>query len=146
LRRSADGDFFKLMFRGDALNAVCAADTIAIFHALEGHLPDNLETAARLAILRYVWRIFDLVADGEFWLRHSALCNEHLLIPSARQQDYSQTNLLPLSAAALLPAVSKGFGTELIERELKSTFGARVFFDYAPAGIEVKISIPIERT
>jgi two-component sensor histidine kinase len=38
----------------------------------------------------------------------------------------------------------KGFGTELIERELKSTLGARVTFDYAPAGIEVQISIPYE--
>src|SRR5262245_10558557 len=44
------------------------------------------------------------------------------------------------------PKVSKparrGFGTELIERELKSTLGGRVTFDYAPAGIEVQISIP----
>jgi two-component system CheB/CheR fusion protein len=38
----------------------------------------------------------------------------------------------------------KGFGTELIERELKSTLGATVTFDYAPAGIEVQISIPYE--
>jgi two-component system CheB/CheR fusion protein len=38
----------------------------------------------------------------------------------------------------------KGFGTELIERELKSALGARVMFDYAPEGIEVQISIPYE--
>ena len=38
----------------------------------------------------------------------------------------------------------KGFGTELIERELKLTLGARVTFDYAPEGIEVQISIPYE--
>jgi two-component system CheB/CheR fusion protein len=38
----------------------------------------------------------------------------------------------------------KGFGTELIERELKSALGARVTFDYAPEGIEVRISIPYE--
>src|SRR5262249_53158861 len=38
----------------------------------------------------------------------------------------------------------RGFGTELIERELKSTLGARVTFDYAPEGIEVQISIPYE--
>ena len=46
------------------------------------------------------------------------------------------------------PKVSKpagrGFGTELIERELKSTLGGRVTFDYAPAGIEVQMSIPYE--
>jgi two-component system CheB/CheR fusion protein len=38
----------------------------------------------------------------------------------------------------------KGFGTELIERELKSALGARVAFDYAPEGIVVQISIPFE--
>jgi two-component system CheB/CheR fusion protein len=38
----------------------------------------------------------------------------------------------------------KGFGTELIERELKSTLGAKVTFDYAPAGVEVQISIPYD--
>jgi two-component system CheB/CheR fusion protein len=35
-----------------------------------------------------------------------------------------------------------GFGTELIERELKSTLGANVTFDYAPEGLKVEISIP----
>jgi two-component system CheB/CheR fusion protein len=38
----------------------------------------------------------------------------------------------------------RGFGTELIERELKSRLGGRVTFDYAPEGIEVQISIPYE--
>ena len=38
----------------------------------------------------------------------------------------------------------KGFGTELIERELKSALGAKVSFDYAPEGIEVQITIPPE--
>ncbi len=38
----------------------------------------------------------------------------------------------------------KGFGTELIERELKSALDASVTFDYAPKGIEVQISIPFE--
>ena len=38
----------------------------------------------------------------------------------------------------------KGFGTELIERELKSALGAKVAFDYAPEGIEVRITIPPE--
>jgi two-component system CheB/CheR fusion protein len=38
----------------------------------------------------------------------------------------------------------KGFGTELIERELKSHLGARVTFDYAPEGVEVRISIPYD--
>jgi two-component system, chemotaxis family, CheB/CheR fusion protein len=37
-----------------------------------------------------------------------------------------------------------GFGTELIQRELKSTLGAKVTFDYAPKGLEVHISIPYE--
>jgi len=38
----------------------------------------------------------------------------------------------------------KGFGTELIERELKSALGGRVTFDYAPEGIEVQLSIPYD--
>src|SRR5262245_50323904 len=38
----------------------------------------------------------------------------------------------------------KGFGTELIERELKSTLGGRVTFDYAPEGVEVQLSIPYD--
>ena len=38
----------------------------------------------------------------------------------------------------------KGFGTELVERELKSALGARVSFDYDPSGIEVRMSIPFE--
>jgi two-component system, chemotaxis family, CheB/CheR fusion protein len=38
----------------------------------------------------------------------------------------------------------RGFGTELIERELKSTLGAKVKFDYAPQGLEVEISIPYD--
>jgi two-component system CheB/CheR fusion protein len=36
----------------------------------------------------------------------------------------------------------RGFGTELIERELKSVLGASVAFDYSPHGIEVRISAP----
>jgi len=38
----------------------------------------------------------------------------------------------------------KGFGTDLIERELKSALGGRVTFDYAPAGVEVQLSIPYD--
>ncbi len=37
-----------------------------------------------------------------------------------------------------------GFGTVLIERELKSALGAGVAFDYAPQGLGVKISIPFD--
>jgi two-component system, chemotaxis family, CheB/CheR fusion protein len=37
-----------------------------------------------------------------------------------------------------------GFGTELIERELKSALGAKVTFDYAAEGLEVQISIPYD--
>jgi two-component system, chemotaxis family, CheB/CheR fusion protein len=36
----------------------------------------------------------------------------------------------------------RGFGTELIERELKSTLDAKVRFNYAPEGLEVEIVIP----
>jgi len=36
----------------------------------------------------------------------------------------------------------RGFGTELIERELKSVLGASVTFDYGPQGVEVQISAP----
>ncbi len=38
----------------------------------------------------------------------------------------------------------KGFGTELIERELKSALGAKVTFDYAPEGVGIQISIPLD--
>ncbi|HET7847975.1 MAG TPA: CheR family methyltransferase [Pseudolabrys sp.] len=38
----------------------------------------------------------------------------------------------------------KGFGTELIERELKSVLRGRATFEYGEAGIEVRISIPVE--
>jgi two-component system, chemotaxis family, CheB/CheR fusion protein len=38
----------------------------------------------------------------------------------------------------------RGFGTELIERELISALGAKVAFDYAPTGLTVEISIPYE--
>jgi two-component system CheB/CheR fusion protein len=38
----------------------------------------------------------------------------------------------------------KGFGTGLIERELKSALGARVSFDFDPKGIEIRISIPYD--
>jgi two-component system CheB/CheR fusion protein len=36
----------------------------------------------------------------------------------------------------------RGFGTELIERELKSVLGASVTFDYGPQGVEVRIAAP----
>jgi len=38
----------------------------------------------------------------------------------------------------------RGFGTELIERELKSALGGRVTFDYAPEGVDVQLSIPYD--
>jgi two-component system CheB/CheR fusion protein len=38
----------------------------------------------------------------------------------------------------------RGFGTELIERELKSVLGGRVTFDYAPEGVDVQLSIPYD--
>jgi len=49
---------------------------------------------------------------------------------------------LERDGAKVKKPVRKGFGTDLIERELKSTLGGRVTFDYAPEGIEVQISIP----
>jgi two-component sensor histidine kinase len=39
---------------------------------------------------------------------------------------------------------SKGFGLELVERELKSALGAAADFTYGPQGLSVKISIPTE--
>jgi two-component system CheB/CheR fusion protein len=38
----------------------------------------------------------------------------------------------------------KGFGTELIERELKSALAGTVKFDYEPRGLKVRISIPAD--
>jgi two-component system, chemotaxis family, CheB/CheR fusion protein len=49
---------------------------------------------------------------------------------------------LERDGAKVLKPERNGFGTELIERELKSALAARVTFDYAPQGVEVQISIP----
>jgi len=37
----------------------------------------------------------------------------------------------------------KGFGTELIEREVSGTFGGEAVFDYASRGLVVRISVPL---
>jgi len=38
----------------------------------------------------------------------------------------------------------KGFGTELIEREVSGTLGGTAAFDYAPGGLQVRISMPVD--
>jgi two-component system CheB/CheR fusion protein len=38
----------------------------------------------------------------------------------------------------------KGFGTELIEREVSGTLGGKAAFDYAADGLKVRISIPLD--
>jgi two-component system CheB/CheR fusion protein len=53
-------------------------------------------------------------------------------------------NWLERDGARVAKPKHKGFGTELIERELKSHLGGRVTFDYAPEGVEVRISIPYD--
>ena len=46
------------------------------------------------------------------------------------------------------PAVKKskhrGFGTELIEREVAGTLGGEATFDYAAKGLQVRISMPLD--
>ena len=43
------------------------------------------------------------------------------------------------------PSGRRGFGTELIERQIKSALDGEVRFDYRPEGIVVRISIPYEK-
>jgi two-component system CheB/CheR fusion protein len=43
------------------------------------------------------------------------------------------------------PPARKGFGTELIERELRSSLGASARLDYGPGGFMAMISIPLDR-
>ena len=46
------------------------------------------------------------------------------------------------------PAVEKpkhkGFGTELIEREVRGTLNGEVVFDYVPDGVQVRIAMPLD--
>jgi two-component sensor histidine kinase len=43
------------------------------------------------------------------------------------------------------PSARRGFGTELIQRQIKSTLDGEVRFDYRPEGIVVQITIPHEK-
>jgi two-component system, chemotaxis family, CheB/CheR fusion protein len=43
------------------------------------------------------------------------------------------------------PPARRGFGTELIERQIRSALDGEVRFDYQPEGIVIHISIPYER-
>jgi two-component system CheB/CheR fusion protein len=43
------------------------------------------------------------------------------------------------------PPGRRGFGTELIERQIKGTFAGDVMFDYASPGLAVRISIPFQK-
>jgi two-component system CheB/CheR fusion protein len=43
------------------------------------------------------------------------------------------------------PPTRRGFGTELIERELRSSLGATAKLDYGPGGFMAMISIPLDR-
>jgi two-component system CheB/CheR fusion protein len=38
----------------------------------------------------------------------------------------------------------KGFGTELIQREVSGTLGGTASFDYAPEGLQARITIPVD--
>jgi two-component system CheB/CheR fusion protein len=48
------------------------------------------------------------------------------------------------NGAAVKKPKRKGFGTELIEREVTGTLGGDVAFDYAHGGLQVRFSIPID--
>jgi two-component system, chemotaxis family, CheB/CheR fusion protein len=43
------------------------------------------------------------------------------------------------------PSTRRGFGTELIERQIRSALDGEVRFDYRPEGIVVRISVPYEK-
>jgi two-component system CheB/CheR fusion protein len=46
--------------------------------------------------------------------------------------------------AAVKKPKHKGFGTELIEREVSGTLGGTATFDYAPDGLQARITIPLD--
>ena len=37
----------------------------------------------------------------------------------------------------------KGFGTELVEREIRGELRGQVAFDFAPTGLQATISVPL---
>ncbi len=43
------------------------------------------------------------------------------------------------------PPERRGFGTELIERQIKSALGGEISFKYSPAGLAVRMSLPYEK-
>jgi two-component sensor histidine kinase len=47
---------------------------------------------------------------------------------------------------AVKQPTKRGLGSELIERELKNMLRGSAKFNYAPAGLEVVLSIPIDPT
>ena len=48
----------------------------------------------------------------------------------------------PVSRAKVAPPTRRGFGTELVERALKSALYGTVTFDFSPDGLEVRMSFP----
>jgi two-component system CheB/CheR fusion protein len=44
------------------------------------------------------------------------------------------------------PPTRRGFGTELIERQLGAGFNGSVTFDYAPDGVRIRMVIPLQRS
>jgi two-component system, chemotaxis family, CheB/CheR fusion protein len=48
------------------------------------------------------------------------------------------------NGAAVKKPKHKGFGTELIEREVSGTLGGTAAFDYAPGGLQARITIPVD--
>jgi two-component system, chemotaxis family, CheB/CheR fusion protein len=77
-------------------------------------------------------------------VRHGALAKPEGRVSVTWNTDRGGLTItwLERNGAKVAKPTHKGFGTELIEGELKSALGAEVIFDYAAPGIEVQIAIP----
>jgi two-component system CheB/CheR fusion protein len=81
--------------------------------------------------------------------KYGALSNEHgrLLVNWRVERDHAPSLVLEWREEGGPPPkkrAKKGFGTELIERELTSTLGATAKLDYEAGGLRAVISIPFD--
>jgi two-component system CheB/CheR fusion protein len=81
--------------------------------------------------------------------KYGALSNSDGRISVGWRVDQGERRSLALTwhesnGAAVNKPKRKGFGTELIEREVSGTLGGKAAFDYAADGLKVRISIPLD--
>jgi two-component system, chemotaxis family, CheB/CheR fusion protein len=110
--------------------------------ALDGP-PVALKPAAALALGLVV---HELATNAT---KYGALSNTDGRVSVAWRIDRGERRGLALTwretnGAAVKTRKRKGFGTELIEREVSGTLGGKAVFDYAADGLKVRISIPLD--